>query len=1716
MDKVIRLYKGDRVPFPSVEEQIITSDFVYTAKRMGGAPTITCSIYHSSPIDGDFDESVYTEFNNEKLYLHRRPSATKGNSDTRYKYDLEFVSERIVLDNVYFIDIVADSAYRGMSNSTKFMFSGDIHEFAKRMNYSLGYSKVGYVVTVDKGVESDTHNMSFDNMVFSQVLQEVYNTYNIPYYFQGKEIHIGEAPDDSKLGVKLEYGADKSLLSITKQSANNKVINRITGMGSSDNIPYYYPNETAHGKVRIEPKPDNPLIESYEIVDNKLLGERVEINNPVKFTLLGGSGLKAPITTVDYEYYDPQGADYIKSAFAVIGDYSDSQGARLIYPYDKNPKTPFQDDTPHEGLCSYRYRVRLTGELEDNSGGIIRWLWDALPGSDIYKEIEQGGRIDFGFFDDLVVYEGGNDYEKISITPKIIGTYPSIYIDTPFVGSEIRNNANILQGRAFDITMEFTFWKHNIYGKTAPYDVCKMNFRSVDFRSDDIQAFVWKGSRYYSKNISDFGVSISQEDLDRIQEMPDRYVGEYFTLLRESYITPSQNLMPPIYGETEGAERFYNAINGTYPLPADTTHHYHFVNPYIEGQPKEHVENFEGIKPTIVGMRNDVILGDDGLGQPYNQFLAFAYDNNDNDEIDETTEQLLHPYFFAKLPKYNGEGAFNLFDHASEAGPMRISMTSGNCGACTFDIAVDKNSQKNTVQVDSDGNLLRDELGRVVFGSPQEEQNDTINNSVWIALHKDVSTFPSAMPNEGTRNKPTPDDTFVILNILLPEGYIRDAEERLKDALIAYMHDNNDYKWNFSVNLSRIYLAEHQDDVLPYLNENSSVVLRYQGTDHSLYVSSFTYKMTGKDILPEISIELADTLTINQSPLDAVVSTIKTDVLSTIAGINIARQGTPYFLRKDIDDTASGKITLEQGFNSQGNGDFGGFVNDTKGTGIYQDASGNWHIETDYIKARKKLSAKNVEIEDAHHIGGQQLLTSASAIIDYVLVCDGFYRCYFLKRDTSGRTIVNKWKTNDQAYCRVLNVGDGTTIEDRFYWRKVVATSNEKEDENLTIDTGEGSIITSNYHFIDLSITSCALDSDVPRILDNVVQLGYQGDDAPERQNAIVLAGAGEGSPYIRQYVGINSFSLPEPETQLKPGQNILSGNTKFKTYDKETGEETGESTLGEIGQNLEVGVSNLLRNSGFTGDYETADLTEGTSLKDAFSTFSPSLEHWEYTLATAQESEFSQSGKEVYIESYGGISQTILHNVRVGEDYIFSFYGKGGQILVSFGGELITLEMTEEWKRYSKKVRPIDEDNIFTIRANDNATLCDIMLEKGNVLSEWTLSPLDNRSELAKYESLTYLQQLLKTNTVIDGGEVSTGVVNTGLINMGHYDEEGKISKVTAGISGTYNNDDSVAFFGGGDLAKAIYTVQKYKENPNYEPTTEELASMAKAVITHGGRAILQDIILRGYVYAEGGFFRGTVYAENGVFRGGVEVNRGNVGPLFMSTNIITTRHEEDNKVIECAILPDCGMSVRCDDAASGIQYRSSLGYKSIGKQYITWDEYGNENFTSMMHYFRSGLYSSIQCDKITTGGSAHIGLESDVKFNGKDESWAMHCPNGMFVGLRTRTRIIGSRAVAADNEHVYIDKTDFSVLVAHKEGTIYLYLPEITEGSFVQNGQEVLIESLGAKIILTSYNSLNQIVRYNQDDSPQITISSPFARCKFYRTANEDGGFWKVSTFS
>lgn len=1188
MEKVLKLYKYidgiNDIAFPNANEQVVIGTFRYDVKRMGGAPTISCTVMHSLCLDKLWSENVYAEFNGEKFFLKQIPTSSYSNIDSRYKHEIEMVSERVVLDNVYFYDVVSSSSTfdKPISNSSNFVFFGTIHEFVARLNQSLQYSKIGYSVVIDEGVDSEAKLISFQDSFFSNVIQEIYNTYQIPYYFVGTTIHVGYA--NNAITHKFKYGASESLLSIQKQNANYKVVNRITGVGSADNIPYYYPN--------------------------------------------------------DYESKE---------------------------------------------------------EVEANGG---------------------------------------------------------------------------------------------------------------------------------------------------------------------TWINPQKNLMPSIYRETLGKERFYNALNDTYIIP-ESNEYYEFSNPFVEGKPKEHIVKFEDIKPTIKGIKN-------ASGVRIDMFQEFAYDLNDNDETDEEGNYL-HPYFFAKLRKFDGEHGFNLFDHAIDEQEMTISMTSGSCGACEFVIGVDESTQKNIVQVDNNGDLVRDDNGNVTFGSAQDRQNDTSKYEVWIALRKDIDTFGVIMPNATHNYKPSINDTFVILHIDLPKAYILAAEDNLKSQLIEYMSLNNSEKFNFSIAFSRIFFAENPD-VLSQLNENSRIQIEYDNTTYELYVSSFSYSMSNDKPLPEIKVELSDTLTISQNALQTAISDIKNEIISTIGGgsvnVDFLKQGLKYFLRKDKDDRSRGAIAADKGFVA------GNLVKGATGAGVYKDANDNWVVETDNLKVRKKLSASDVDIQTTNHIGGQMMLTAASMNVDYVVELDNYYRCYFLKKDADGNVINNEWRVGDQAYCNTFNLekqADGT-IGNHYYWRKVVGKSNGNEDDE-SIVVGDETINASDYHYVDLSKDDCAVESSIPKSGDKVVHLGYQGTDDLERQNAIVIAGAGSGSPYIQLFVGINSYSLPEPE-QLKPNDNRLSGVLNIKGGS--TGWQNLEGLPEEIQkavdaaeeakssyENLEYGKNNLLRNSGFTGDYVTSSLRGDTSLKETSQMFSPSLKYWEATNATAQESELSESGKEVLILSGGSLQQTMFFKVIANEKYIFSFRGKGQSITFSVGGYVENISLTSEWASYVSKFTTSFEGQIFSIRVTGDCTLCELQLERGTIKSAWGLSPLDNRSELAKYDSLTYLSNLLKATTTIMGG-----VVNTGYINMGNLNDNGELAETTAGVSGIYNDESSVAYFAGGNLEKAIYTVATYIDNPNYTPTQEELNNMAKFVVTHGGRAILNDIILRGYIYALGGYFKGEINAEKGVFK--------------------------------------------------------------------------------------------------------------------------------------------------------------------------------------------------------------------------------------------------------
>ena len=251
-----------RVPFPNDIEQAEISTYEYSASRMGGAPSITAKISHRFCLDKFWNEKQFVEFNGEKFFVRDTPSSSKNNDDSRYEHDVTFLHERYVLENVYMIDAVqkddTDNIHvtdKYVSNSTKFVFWGNINELVGRFNACLLYAGLGgkndgkgYYVVVDKDVSSDELLVSFEDKFFSEALQEIFNTFKLPYYWEGKVCHVGVSPEPVK--HLFEYGANNALLSIEKQNTNQGYCNRATGVGSADNIPYYYPNDVSSSTTK--------------------------------------------------------------------------------------------------------------------------------------------------------------------------------------------------------------------------------------------------------------------------------------------------------------------------------------------------------------------------------------------------------------------------------------------------------------------------------------------------------------------------------------------------------------------------------------------------------------------------------------------------------------------------------------------------------------------------------------------------------------------------------------------------------------------------------------------------------------------------------------------------------------------------------------------------------------------------------------------------------------------------------------------------------------------------------------------------------------------------------------------------------------------------------------------------------------------------------------------------------------------------------------------------------------------------------------------------------------------------------------------------------------------------------------------------------------------------------------------------------------------------
>lgn len=1292
MEKILKLYTYvdggvNDTPFPSDDGQIEIPSFRYDAKRMGGAPIITATVYNTTCLDSLWTDAVYASFGGERYFLKQTPTSAYDSSDFRYRHDVELLSERAILNDVYFLDVVSEMDGDEMvSNGSEFSFFGDINEFARRLALSLSYSNVGYSVVVDEGVTSESSLFSFSNVFFANAIQESYNQLEIPYYFVGKVIHFGYS--SNTIDEVFSYGVDESLVGITRENANFKLVNRATATGSSDNIPFYYPNETPLGDISLETTSQSV---SYTIKDSCLLINNLGLDESLEYR-----GVSVGDEVI---YYSENGIDY--------DSYYDEP---ITIEYDSSQKIVTK-------WFKFGFRVYVAGNVD--IGGTI--FVDDLTQNRLSNHLSY-----------VQVVDGYNNEVKSSISGGIINC-----------GNLDINYYTATIGLQFPIEAD-------------TYSIAVSFFTDVENGWYKLP----NGNKKY--DLSKIGIEVSG--------IPSS--GDTITLKQDRYVKTSPNLLPSKYRETEGKERFYNATNDTYTDGNGNPIVFEF--PYFGANPKEHIFSVEDLKPSIKGMTNE-----DGLR--VDMFSEFAYDLDDNDETyddGEGSTNYKHPYFFAKLRKLD----FNLFDHAIEGQAMRFSFTSGDCGACEFEIGVDEETQKNTVQVDENGDLIRDEEGRVLCGVEgsgqgdvdiQPQQNDTINNEVWIALRKEENTYGIIMPSANNNLKPKPctsattndGDTFVILGINLPKSYILYAEEALEKEIIKYLQDNNLEKFNFNINFSRIYFEENPT-IADSLSENSRIKVSYNGEVYEQYISSYSYTMSEGEILPQISVELSESLTTSQNAMQNAINEVKATMGREIYHLQEGLMGTQdSFVNKQKDDSAYGKVNFTKGVKFGEGGE----------VEILENNSAKLKIE--YLEVTKKATFNSLEIQEKRHVGGQLLVTNASIIVGEVEEFDDYYRCYFqTKGEEDKQVIFNTFAVNDQAICQTFNAW-GT----RYYWRLVVGVGED---------------------YIDLSKTDYDMGSMYPMEGDKVIQLGNRNDVA--RQNAIMIAAYGEESPYIIQYKGINNYTLPETSederimTKLSPRENILTGlvrmtagssglemfkewaskqeliDSKVSSEDLDAYKVLVEKDLDEIKKQVDGAITTWFYDPVPTLDNAPANEWTTKELKDLH----------------LGDLYYSGEGK-AYRFQYNTSTSTYYWNLIEDEDITLAL------------GNAQKAQDTADGKRRVFVIQPTppyDEGDLWSRGSTLPMLVCVNAKTSGSFAeSDWDYA--DNNAALSEtIAGFDYIKQALKEDTTILGG-----LIQSSILSLGYTDANG-VYHIMSGTNGVYDSSKiggGIASWWGGEMSE-------------------------------------------------------------------------------------------------------------------------------------------------------------------------------------------------------------------------------------------------------------------------------------------------------------------------
>lgn len=443
----------------------------------------------------------------------------------------------------------------------------------------------------------------------------------------------------------------------------------------------------------------------------------------------------------------------------------------------------------------------------------------------------------------------------------------------------------------------------------------------------------------------------------------------------------------------------------------------------------------------------------------------------------------------------------------------------------------------------------------------EEGNTITVKSKYRLSLIKsDAELRASGLMLPNTKQNAKPGDHFFLINIEMPHQYVLWAEDKLQDYLEVELDRVDDENPTFSAKPSAIFCEsfEEREKLRPgtkiRLHNNQLI----GETDLVLYINNLTIAYKEGKLLPEWTITVSEEMVASKTSTSAIQGEIRrlsSNIMSSSQIVaEAAKTFETLFLRKDgiaarsyspthfTAEVTFADTTMSDNFRQGG---FGG-----SGWGMYKNQDGSSVFEVDHLFVRRKMNVNEIVINQITAIGGKQVLTSASGTISEVEDIGEAWRCYL--EQTDGKQ-TNEFAVGDQAYSQMIGDIDESTLENVFYWRKVVG-------------------IGINY--IDLSKTDAATNSNEPHVGDNVVQLGNPTDTS--RQSAIVIDVSREGGALMTWLDDITGYNLTakdsinlgriEGKTWAEVFGNLYVGNRDRTKYLKYESLPDGKNELSFVG----------------------------------------------------------------------------------------------------------------------------------------------------------------------------------------------------------------------------------------------------------------------------------------------------------------------------------------------------------------------------------------------------------------------------------------------------------------------------------------------------------------------------------------------------------------------